>query len=286
MSLILDALSRAEGERRAQPGAADILSPVPAQPPGPNPWPWLITVIALALALILAWLLWKDDAPRESTQPTQPGPPPAVQPVREDAQPPAPPVEKTITARAAGEIRLREPTAPPAQPATVPDADADAEADAQSVAALYAQPRSSPKASPPPAVSESSAGAALKPAQPAARSGEAARPEAALQLEDVDLARVLREVRAESEAGQLSPHPVPLLATLSKQFRDALPTLMYLRHDYSSSGRSTVVINGETLAPGQRSRGVEVREVLPDSVILRYGDTDFRLRALNSWVNL
>lgn len=280
MSLILDALSRAEGERRAQPGAADILSPAPAPQAGANAWPWLITFSALALAVILAWFLWKSET---ATALTQILPQPAAQPARADLEPALPPVEMTITAPRREETGLRETAAPPEQIATAPATD--------SVAALYAQPRSSPVASPsaaasPPTVAETRARGAPNPLQPPARSGDAANSEAALQLEDVDLAKVLREVRAESEAGQLAPHPVPLLATLSKQFRDGLPTLMYLRHDYSSSGRSTVVINGETLSPGQRSRGVEVREVLPDSVILRYGDTDFRLRALNSWVNL
>jgi hypothetical protein len=283
MSLILDALSRAEGERRAQPGAADILSPTAAQQPGMNAWPWLITFCALALVVFLAWLLWQSES---ATAPTQVEPPRSAQLARADLQPTAPPVDTTITARRADAIRPRETAAQPAQDAKAADA-----ADAEDVAALYAQPHSRPVASSPPAAgspvaAETRARAERNPVQPAAGSGEGGTPDAALQLEDVDLARVLRDVRAESEAGQLAPHPVPLLATLSKQFRDALPTLMYLRHDYSSSGRSTVVINGETLAPGQRSRGVEVREVLPDSVILRYGDTDFRLRALNSWVNL
>jgi hypothetical protein len=97
---------------------------------------------------------------------------------------------------------------------------------------------------------------------------------------------VLREMRAKARGDTLQPHPAPLLKDLSKQFRDRVPTLMYSRHDFNSAGRSSVVINGETLRPTQRSRGVEVREILADSVILRFEGTDFRMKSLNSWVNL
>lgn len=102
----------------------------------------------------------------------------------------------------------------------------------------------------------------------------------------VDLERILRRARAEEAAAKLSEHPAPLLQTLSKQYRDRVPTLMYLRHDYNPAGNSTVLINSATLGVGDRSRGVEVREILADSVILGFEDREFRLRALNSWVNL
>ena len=37
---------------------------------------------------------------------------------------------------------------------------------------------------------------------------------------------------------------------------------------------------------GNVAPGVEVDEILPDSVVLDYRGTQFRLRALNSWINL
>ena len=94
--------------------------------------------------------------------------------------------------------------------------------------------------------------------------------------------------RAREELGEpaLSPHPAPLLADLSQQQKDAIPTLMYLRHDYRENGTSSVLINGETRRVGDRIGAVQVEEILRDSVVLRHRDTLFRLRALNSWVNL
>ena len=98
---------------------------------------------------------------------------------------------------------------------------------------------------------------------------------------------ILRQVQREAAAVEVvDDHPVLLLADQSKQFRDSVPTLMYLRHDYQGSRNSTVYINGESLRVGQRTRNVEVREILPDFVVLRFQGTEFRLRALNSWVNL
>ncbi|MEL7044455.1 MAG: general secretion pathway protein GspB, partial [Pseudomonadota bacterium] len=104
--------------------------------------------------------------------------------------------------------------------------------------------------------------------------------------ETVDIEAVLRDVRAEAAAGALQPHRAPLLAELSQQFRDAVPTIMYLRHDFNPGGVSTVLMNGETLRVGGRTRGVELREILPESAVLRFQGQEFRLRALNSWVNL
>ena len=86
---------------------------------------------------------------------------------------------------------------------------------------------------------------------------------------------------------RLAPHAVPFLSALSQQSKDAVPTLMYQRHDYSADpARSSVVINGKTLRAGEAVAGVKVDEILADSVVLQSGGTRFRLRALNSWVNL
>ncbi|MEM9257776.1 MAG: general secretion pathway protein GspB [Pseudomonadota bacterium] len=106
------------------------------------------------------------------------------------------------------------------------------------------------------------------------------------QDESINLAEALQALNAAEAAQTLQPHPAPMLADLSKQFRDSVPTLLYRQHMYDSERASTVVINGATLRVGGRTKSVEVREILPDSVILRYQGTDFRLRSLNSWVNL
>jgi hypothetical protein len=73
---------------------------------------------------------------------------------------------------------------------------------------------------------------------------------------------------------------------LSQQQKDKIPTLMYSVHDYNTRGESAVVLNGARLKVGQQSKGFTVKEILEDSVIVSWGGAEFRLRALNSWINL
>jgi general secretion pathway protein B len=103
-----------------------------------------------------------------------------------------------------------------------------------------------------------------------------------------EVERILREARDEMENASLEEHSAPFLADLSQLSKDAIPTLYYQRHDYSSNAsESSVTMNGSTVkAGGSVVPGMKVEEILPDSVVLNYQGTQFRLRALNSWVNL
>ena len=172
-----------------------------------------------------------------------------------------------------------------------------------SVAALYQRSRS-PSNSMPEASSTAAEGNTLparKAETPAAVSSSGAREStAALQAnseevapvmdasteEAVDIESVLRRAQAEIGESLLLPHPTPLLESLSQQQKDKIPTLMYSVHDYTTRGESAVVLNGARLKVGQQSKGFTVKEILEDSVIVTWGGTEFRLRALNSWINL
>tara|TARA_R110002073_G_scaffold100837_6_gene229328 strand:+ start:338 stop:1207 length:870 start_codon:yes stop_codon:yes gene_type:complete len=103
----------------------------------------------------------------------------------------------------------------------------------------------------------------------------------------VDIAALAAAAEQALEDVRLAEHPAPFLGELSQQRKDAIPTLMYLQHDYRQDGGSSVAINGQQASAGQSvGRGVRVEEVLPDSVVLSHDGEQFRLRALNSWVNL
>jgi len=106
--------------------------------------------------------------------------------------------------------------------------------------------------------------------------------------EPIDIAQVLKSAREEMKDANLDQHSVPLLATMSQQTKDNIPTLYYQRHDYSTNvAISAVVLNGEALkVGGSPAQGMKIEEILPDSVVLSYQGTQFRLRALNSWINL
>ena len=101
-----------------------------------------------------------------------------------------------------------------------------------------------------------------------------------------DIAAVVKRVQAELGEPALVAHGTPLLENLSQLKKNAIPTVMYTVHDWRPAGSSQVTLNGTTLGVGQQLSGFKVEEILSDSVILSYRGTAFRLRALNSWVNL
>ena len=110
-------------------------------------------------------------------------------------------------------------------------------------------------------------------------------PENSQEETELDIEALL--TRAQQALGQesLSEHPSPLLEMLSQQQKDNIPTIVYSQHDWNAD-QSSVVLNGERLNAGQRVGSIRVVEILSDSVVLRWQDIEFRLRALNSWINL
>jgi hypothetical protein len=57
-------------------------------------------------------------------------------------------------------------------------------------------------------------------------------------------------------------------------------------HQYSGDDSTFVELNGSRLRAGESSDTIRVIEILADSVIVSAAGIDFRLRALNSWINL
>ena len=102
----------------------------------------------------------------------------------------------------------------------------------------------------------------------------------------VDFADILAEAQRELGVRPLVESAEPLLETLSQQTKDLIPSLIYSEHNYSPNGRSEVVLNGQSLTERQRVGPFMVVEILPDSVILRWRETQFRVRARNSWINM
>ena len=102
----------------------------------------------------------------------------------------------------------------------------------------------------------------------------------------VDLANAMENAAREIGESALSPHPSPLLENLSQQQKDQIPMIVYSEHNYAPQGLASVMLNGKRLQSGQRADTVEVIDILRDSVILRVDGIEFRLKALNTWVNL
>ncbi len=302
MSLILDALNRSRQDSDPVPGLATH-HPMEQVPPGKRQLlPWVALVVALVL---IAWLLLERGSDSPAVSPG--GDANAlVAELSGNTGNAAPEVKAQLDSRVdtasngqavdnavpVAEISARrrsveEATVPAStQPVAKPSAPAAKALESNAVEKLYQQ-------------RETAVPAAATPQTPAARSLQPARQEqtqipvnkaAAARRDEqpVDIERMLDEARDEIENTGLVEHPAPFVASLSQNTKNTIPTVMYQRHDYTNkAGRSTVVLNGKTLkVGGSAAPGVKVDEILPDSVVLSHNGTQFRLRALNSWVNL
>jgi hypothetical protein len=284
VSLILDALNRSRQDSEQVPGLGShhpTDSALAGSEDGIGAVQWLL-VAGLALAvLVIGWLLFDrmppaveipagghGQLPAADTVPA-PAAPVAVQDTQGGQQLSMPSREKineasavpaaaaSVSERPVRDIPKQEPAPPPVD---------------TSVAALYQQQGQGDTEAP-----------VVRPTSEPADAPEAS----SAQEETIDIEKLVTEAEAELADTKLEDNGVPFLATLSQQTKDSIPTLMYQRHDYSGSpGKSRVLINGKTLGSGASVGGVKVAEILPDSVVLEFKGTRFRLRALNSWVNL
>jgi general secretion pathway protein B len=79
---------------------------------------------------------------------------------------------------------------------------------------------------------------------------------------------------------------LPEIQDLPNDILNNLPSLRYTEHNYNNNGGS-IVINGvvkhvnEELAPG-----LVIDKILEDGIILHTGNYSFKMRALNTWVNM
>lgn len=288
MSLILDALNRSRQEVGDIPGLETRHSAESRR----NNHSLLIVGLALLLALgVIVWLLLERS---ETTVPAVIDVPVVRQPA-----PVVAPIERVGPTVAANELKLEKPPKPAAKREPVAPAIPRQETEAtpvvphqqessrsvaadSAVAALYGD--EAPQQSLP---------AETAPIREPAQVEELAKTQAAVvkptaREEPVDLEKMVLKAQGELENARLSEHPAPFISALSQQSKNAIPTIIYERHDYSGkASQSTVTFSGKALNKGGRtSAGVIVEEILPDSVVLNYKGTQFRLRALNSWVNL
>ena len=281
MSLILDALERSQRERTGPRPGDPVRSPgaegrqVPA---AASLWMSLL-LLALVLALsTIAWL-WVFRAP-----PTVPDPPPMV--VAPVADLPGPPASVEVLPRrvVAAEDSLAGRPGSGAADKDVFNLYREARAARVSATASTTDGQSRrARSSENPAADTPEQAAVPTPAQAERDAGGVGEhAEAAPQVDTL----VARAREALDNRG-MATHPAPMLAELSQEIRDTIPTLMYSQHDYRDDGvPSSVLINRKRRVKGDSVSGVRVDKILPDSVVLHYRGTVFRLRALNSWVNL
>lgn len=81
---------------------------------------------------------------------------------------------------------------------------------------------------------------------------------------------------------------IPDFNALPWNMRQQIPTISYARHNFLVGGVSTVVINNQTTGVGNiiGTGQFVVQEIYVDGVILKHGNAVFKLRALNGWINM
>lgn len=262
MSLILDALNRAERERKKTQAIPDLQTmhePVPpvATAPRNKSFVWLLlAMVVLALAVILyAVTLPSAHLPQQAQE--QPAPP-VVAPAPEVVVPvnTVTPTEPIEPPQAKPEISA--PANEPARAAQSPDLD-ELYATARAEEAVTEDPVSDLYVAPPvePELAEEVVSQSVAP-----------RPTVAVR----DYSSLIE---------------IPDIGDLPWGFRQEIPSLNYVRHNFVKDGVVSVVINGRahhagsTLAPE-----LELEEIYVDGVIFRFKQIRFKLRALNSWINM
>jgi general secretion pathway protein B len=253
MSLILDALRKADRERQQQDTAPGIDAPHASNPEPSRPlWPWFLAVALVIIGLLIAivWLLLSRPEP-----PAAPLASPQAQPAASQAA-----VSSAASSASAAAPARANSSAGYSSKHSSQQSDSSAASSSKpsnnAIAQLYRDP----------------------PAEPAQK--VAPRP----KVTPVTAAPVSPPTNS---AALLAAHPnVGTIRDLPMAVQNAIPTLMYADHQYQIAGPSQVVINNQTLRQGQKLGELTLELIAQDGIIMRKGEHRFKLQARSSWVNM
>lgn len=264
MSLILDALNRAERERKKTrdiPDLQTVHEPLPAAAVPSSGRNTVLVVLGVVVVVLLAAMVYMFARAPEVASPVVQSTAEPSKPNNPERVAPAPMGDSALVEHAASQRKLAATKARVAAPALGADAANQPDLDA-----LYASARAEEKPKDPvtslyavpeienPAIARSETVAALPPV--AVRNYE-------------------------------SLIDIPDIGDLPWGFRQEIPSINYIRHNFSEGGSSSVVINskahyaGSNLAPD-----LVLEEIYVDGAMFQFKQIKFKLRALNSWVNM
>lgn len=75
-------------------------------------------------------------------------------------------------------------------------------------------------------------------------------------------------------------------ADIPWQTKMTIPSINYSQHNYRASGESTIVINGVVLKAGEQIDELLVEQIRRDGSVFVFRGTRFTLAALSGWINL
>lgn len=276
MSLILDALNRADRERKNSQPTPDIntVHEVSYHPgrSGRGAKLWILAgVIILVLAGLLIYLLLQTQT-RQQAAPIPVSTPAPVPAVREATTPPALSPTDIAQSRAAAveSTAVKTPTETPVEKSA-------------EVHSLYAQEEAPPV--------DDKVNDLYKPVEepPVVKSVPVQVPAVtSVSLLD-DSPEPVQTAPAPAEKGKRydDVHHVPDLRQLPWGVQQQIPSIIYSQHNFTGDGASNVVLNGQARRPGNQVGGeLNLEEIYVDGILLRFREHRFKLRAMNNWVNM
>lgn len=309
MSLILDALNKADRERDPRDAVPDIntVHGGVRRAPDHRRLLWVAgalgaLVVILGLLLLALWL--RAPSPATATTPpaaTAPAATASVAPASRPAIPETvapPPVQPAAPTVAAAAEAATEPTVmaseelPGVSPEVLALYEVQTDTVVQQVVEPVVQPAPAAAAVNPGAGRQTSVDEALaralweeskrlqttlpQPPTPAQTQAQAAAKKTVTPPPPPDPDVPLEETMAGHKK-------TPFLHELPVTVQDTIPTLMYAKHDFQ---KRQVVINKTELRMGDATNGgVLVERVLADGVLLSFNGAQFKLASLSSWVN-
>lgn len=281
MSLILDALNRAENERKNQNAVPDLNTLHRPQEMDSSPethrtlwWGVGVVLVLIIIIIVLVFMLRREPVAPVSLTETAPAPQSVVvpSPVAVVEQPSTDPITTA-------------PTSPPALASAVETAHPVA-APSADINSLYA----AEDAETPVAIDTSVSELYAAEAATAAASETIVDPFNA-PIGNPSASTALVSVTAQEQAPPRtfdSIKNIPDFNALPWNMRQRIPTISYARHNYLANGVSSVVINNQTTGVGNiiGSGQFVVQDIFVDGVILKHGNAVFKLRALSGWINM
>lgn len=271
MSLILDALNRAEHERKNQNAVPDLNTQHRPQEIDTSPearrtlW-WVVGVVLVLIAVIIVLVILLRREPVEQIS-----------------------VAKTVPAQQSSAVSSPTPVVaqmPPAEPTPASTVTAIPVVETAQVVAptadvnkLYATQDAEPTAAIDTGVNELYA----------AEAATTAASETIVDPFPGNTAVVSATAQEQAPPRTFdSIKNIPDFNALPWNMRQQIPTISYARHNYLANGISSVVINNQTTGVGNiiGTGQFVVQEIYVDGVVLKHGNAVFKLRALNGWINM
>lgn len=283
MSLILDALNRADRERKSTRVTPDLntIHEAARYPVNSSGRQRFLLVAAIAVIVLVLWLAY----PWLQTRLASTGLPPAMQQSAMTTPPDIQPRPRPQQAPQAALGVQNEPTKAAVISTAAPQAAPQDSATAAEISTLYRQEDAAQSRAAPVAAQQET-----RKTQDSKVSDLYKPVEEPAQVESVAIpVQTVTPVRLTQDSGKTldAYQTIPDLSELPASVQQKIPSLRYTRHNFSAEGPNSVVLNGRshtartTIAPE-----LSLEEILPDGILLRYQDKKFKLRALNHWINM